>query len=93
MSLTGNASGSTLRGTINKLRVTRGYSAYEVAVINGFSGTEEEWLESLKGEKGDRGDGATEDGVVLKDRVTGTMYEVYMSNGKLTMNAVTESEE
>lgn len=29
-----------------------GKSAYEVAVDNGFEGTEEEWLESLKGEKG-----------------------------------------
>lgn len=29
-----------------------GKSAYEVAVENGFIGTEQEWLESLKGEKG-----------------------------------------
>lgn len=29
-----------------------GLSAYEVAVKNGFVGTEEEWLESLKGEDG-----------------------------------------
>lgn len=29
-----------------------GKSAYEIAVDNGFEGTEEEWLESLKGEKG-----------------------------------------
>lgn len=37
-----------------------GKSAYEIAVENGFSGTEEEWLESLKGDKGDKGDtGAT----------------------------------
>ena len=28
-------------------------SAYDIAVENGFVGTEEEWLESLKGEKGD----------------------------------------
>lgn len=27
----------------------RGYSAYEIAVQNGFEGTEEEWLESLNG--------------------------------------------
>lgn len=27
----------------------RGYSAYEIAVKNGFEGTEEEWLESLIG--------------------------------------------
>lgn len=32
------------------LRGEDGLSAYEVAVKNGFSGTEEEWLESLKGE-------------------------------------------
>ena len=33
-----------------------GISAYEVAVKNGFVGTEEDWLLSLKGEKGDKGD-------------------------------------
>ena len=31
---------------------TAGKSAYEIAVDNGFVGTETEWLESLKGEKG-----------------------------------------
>ena len=30
-----------------------GLSAYEIAVRHGFEGSEEEWLESLKGEKGD----------------------------------------
>lgn len=29
--------------------VTAGKSAYEIAVDNGFSGTEQEWLESLVG--------------------------------------------
>lgn len=33
----------------------RGKSAYEVAVDNGFSGTEQEWLESLKGKAGKDG--------------------------------------
>jgi hypothetical protein len=39
-----------------------GLSAYEVAVTNGYAGTEEEWLDSLQGEvgpagvKGDKGD-------------------------------------
>jgi len=33
--------------TINLGRIT-GQSAYEVAVKNGFEGTEQEWLESLK---------------------------------------------
>lgn len=32
-----------------------GKSAYEIAVENGFVGSEQEWLESLKGEKGDDG--------------------------------------
>lgn len=32
-----------------------GKSAYEVAVANGFEGTEKEWLDSLHGEKGDPG--------------------------------------
>lgn len=31
----------------------QGLSAYQIALINGFEGTEEEWLASLKGEKGD----------------------------------------
>lgn len=33
----------------------QGKSAYEIAVENGFEGTEEEWLESLKGEQGKPG--------------------------------------
>ena len=35
------------------LSTWRGYSAYEIAVRNGFEGTESEWLQSLKGEPGD----------------------------------------
>lgn len=45
----GSASGD-IRYTLLK-----GFSAYEVAVIDGFVGTEEEWLASLKGETGDQG--------------------------------------
>lgn len=49
MSLKGNAENNyVLRGKIHKLNTLQGYSAYEVAVINGFTGTEEEWLASLK---------------------------------------------
>lgn len=32
-----------------------GKSAYQVAMANGFTGTEEEWLQSLKGEQGPAG--------------------------------------
>ena len=35
---------------------TAGKSAYEIAVDNGFVGNETEWLESLKGSDGDKGD-------------------------------------
>lgn len=41
-------SGSTGQGPAGK-------SAYEIAVENGFTGTEQEWLASLKGDKGDKG--------------------------------------
>ena len=34
----------------------QGLSAYQVAVQEGFVGTEEEWLQSLKGDNGDKGD-------------------------------------
>lgn len=40
--------------TLNLGRV-QGYSAYEVAVQQGYIGTRDEWLASLKGEKGDTG--------------------------------------
>ncbi|GIN71139.1 hypothetical protein J14TS2_16140 [Bacillus sp. J14TS2] len=38
-----------------------GKSAYEVAVENGFEGTEADWLISLEGKKGDKGDPFTYD--------------------------------
>lgn len=56
MSLKGSIKGETLQGNINRLHELRGYSAYEVAVLEGFEGTKEEWLASLKGNKGDKGD-------------------------------------
>jgi len=39
-------------GLDNNAKVYRGLSAYEIAVKNGFDGSEEEWLESLKGKDG-----------------------------------------
>ena len=60
MGLEGKAQANILRGKITPLYELRGYSAYEVAVINGYKGTEEEWLDSLhggpKGAKGDPGE-------------------------------------
>ena len=40
----------------------KGESAYEIAVNNGFEGTETEWLASLKGEKGDTGSSSSSGG-------------------------------
>lgn len=47
----------------------RGKSAYEIAVDNGFTGTEKEWLLSLKGESGTNGT-AGRDGVNFNDGYT-----------------------
>lgn len=43
----------------------RGRSAYEVAVDNGFTGTEKEWLESLKGKDGKDGTSGTSEAVSM----------------------------
>lgn len=43
-----------------------GDSAYQVALDNGFVGTEQEWLASLKGDKGEKG----QDGTVAFDDLT-----------------------
>lgn len=54
MSLYGQASGNTLKGKINRLTELRGYSAYEIALIHGFVGTEQEWIDSITGGGGVR---------------------------------------
>lgn len=41
-----------LRGSVMNPTHVQGKSAYEVAVLNGFEGTESEWLESLKPVRG-----------------------------------------
>ncbi len=46
---------NVLRGTIVNPDVIRGKSAYEIAVMNGFDGTEQEWLASLIGPQGIQG--------------------------------------
>lgn len=48
--------------------LARGASAYEIAVANGYVGTEEQWLESLKGEKGDKGDPFTWDNLTAEQK-------------------------
>lgn len=47
--------GAEYRG-VQTIHGRDGESAYEIAVKNGFEGTETEWLESLHGKPGDKGD-------------------------------------
>lgn len=64
-----------------------GKSAYEIAVENGFVGTEQEWLESLQGEDGDAGPQGTqgpqgaqgEDGMPGSDGSDGVASGQYMA--------------
>lgn len=44
--------GQSLSGSADKINVIKGESAYQLAVLNGFEGTEAEWLESLHGRDG-----------------------------------------
>lgn len=48
----------------------RGYSAYELAVMHGYAGTEGEWVESLKGEPGRDGESITVNG---REQVNGNI--------------------
>ena len=54
LSLAKSYTSSSLEGA-GALKGEPGISAYDVAVLNGFTGTESEWLESLKGDKGQDG--------------------------------------
>ena len=70
-----------------------GKSAYQIAVDNGYPGTEQAWLESLKGDKGDTGEkgdtGAAgkdgrdgTDGAAGRDGVNGaSAYEIAVQHG------------
>ena len=63
----------TLKNGTNGLNGTNGQdgkSAYEIAVDNGFVGTETEWLESLKGQDGQDG----RDGIVMDAPSDGKLY-------------------
>ncbi len=62
--------------------IVRGKSAYEIAKDHGFTGTEEEWLESLKGDKGQNGLNG-KDGVNFNEDYTATdLYEEMVSSGQ-----------
>lgn len=72
-----------------------GKSAYQIAADNGFEGTEQEWIESLKGQKGDSGitpiiDPKTKHWLI-GETDTGVSAEVKITD-ELGQNFVTKSE-
>lgn len=56
-----------------------GPSAYDIALKNGFKGTEKQWLESLKGDKGERGDSLEInclEGILMKKYTSDDLWSV-----------------
>lgn len=75
-------------------------SAYGIAVSHGYKGTEEEWLFSLKGEKGDTGHGLEIKGAfatltalkgVIDDPKDGDIYQVGSSDAEKTLYLYSDS--
>lgn len=82
----------TFKGSLAN-EVLRGYSAYQVAVLNGFQGSEQEWLASIKGDKGDEGKTAYE--YALEGGYVGTEEEfvidfVNSMNANLSYSKISE---
>ena len=73
LNITMTVDGEQITGTAtDQVRGPRGYSAYEVAVLLGYVGNEESWLESLK-VKGDQGRSAYR--VAVDEGFVGTVSE------------------
>lgn len=68
----------------------QGKSAYEVAVENGYTGTETEWLESLKGEKGDASDDGMNDVAARSLLSTVSINAVFGSGTSLGSGVIVE---
>lgn len=52
MAVNFNESSESVSAGFGEVQAVNGLSAYEIAVKNGFKGSEQEWLTSLQGEKG-----------------------------------------
>ena len=77
-----------------------GKSAYEIAVDNGYAGTEEEWLESLHGADGKDGkDGITPDmseypktsevTTIVQEQIAPVVEESHSHDNKATLDSIT----
>jgi len=58
-----------------------GKSAYDIAVESGFTGTEAEWIESLRGQKGDKGDAGSNGNDGAMGESGASAYEIAVKNG------------
>lgn len=77
MSITGKAeSYIELKGSINIPTAITGKSAYEIAVMHGFDGTEAEWLDFLKGKNASKEQIAAAVAEYMKDKPVATIGEV-----------------
>ncbi len=65
----------------NGLNGEAGKSAYEIAVANGYTGTEEDWLASLKGATGARGATGAKGAKGAKGDDGKSAYEIAVENG------------
>ena len=83
MSTTGKAeSYIEVRGSLSIPDAITGKSAYEIAVMHGFEGTEEEWLESLKGKDASEEQIAAAVAEYMKDKPAATIGEVTLLASK-----------
>lgn len=64
--------------TEEQLIALKGDSAYKIALDNGFRGTQQDWLDSLKGEPGEQGEPG-KDGVDITEG--GSAYEIAQAHG------------
>ena len=85
---------------IENIELTEGKSAYQVAVENGFEGTEEEWVQSLKGNQGEKGDAFTYEDFT-EEQLQGlvgpkgefdmeTLYDILETEDKTVIGAINE---
>lgn len=77
----------SLKGAVLNPYVVRGYSTYEIAKLNGFVGTEKEWLESLTQKSADKAAAIVEEMISTKIIVQTAGYS---ENNVMSQGAVTK---
>ena len=80
MSTKGNAeSYIKLRGSLSNAKAIHGKSAYEIALLHGFQGTEEEWLDSLAKDATAKAETAAAEATSSADSAEGFAYNAEAS--------------